>query len=214
MDKQYLCFIISRLFRILGKLALILLFVACSPKYNTITPELHSQLTNDLKIGTLNLNCQFECDWSWLGKFNEMVAPHNAKQWESLAVLVMQVGHEKDIAYYFLGRAAEGMGYKQAAKTYYQRSAQLPGDNVNLHHCRSLDNGCAGIDLSTLIPSRLDAIQDSFKPKTVASLADETTTNVRQPKEIVNKPMTNAEYLEFKTMLHAKHASQMCNWII
>jgi len=195
-------------------LILVLFLSACSPKYTTMTPELHSQLTSDLKSGKLNLNCQFECDWSWLGNFKEMIALHNASQWEPLAVLVMQVGHEKDIAYYFLGRAAEGLGYKQAAITYYQRSSELSGDPVSLHHCRSLENGCGGVDITSVIPSRLAAIQDTSKSKIAINQTGEITTSVPQTKKTVVQPMTNAEYLEFKTMLHAKHASQMCNWTI
>lgn len=161
MKQQYLYHYMAKFFLFPGALVLMLYLNACSPKYTTMTPELHLQMMADLKIGTLNLNCQFECDWSWLGKFKEMVALHNANQWEPLAMLVMQVGHEKDIAYYFLGRAAEGLGYKQAAKNYYQRSAELSGDTVNLHHYRSLDNGCAGIDLASVLPTRLASLKEN-----------------------------------------------------
>ena len=40
-------------------------------------------------------------------------------------MLVMQIGYVNDLTYYYLGRAAEGLGYRDAAKTYYQISERL-----------------------------------------------------------------------------------------
>ncbi len=139
--------------------AIALTISACTPKYSTVTPELRTQLLSDFKAGRTNLSCQLSCDWSWLRNFNPMVLLHNTNQWESLALLVMQTGLEKDIAYYFLGRAADGLGYNQAAIGYYKRSSNLSGDATSLHHCRSLQNGCGGIDMASGIQARLAASQ-------------------------------------------------------
>jgi hypothetical protein len=50
---------------------------------------------------------------------------NEARQWPELAVLVMQVGYTNDLTYYYLGRAAEGLGFGDAAKTHYEISVRL-----------------------------------------------------------------------------------------
>jgi hypothetical protein len=37
----------------------------------------------------------------------------------------MKVGYGKDLGYYLLGQAAEGLGYNEGALKYYQQSATV-----------------------------------------------------------------------------------------
>jgi hypothetical protein len=55
---------------------------------------------------------------------------NEARQWRDLAVLVMQIGYTNDLTYYYLGRAAEGLGFRDAAKTYYQISGRLTSAGI------------------------------------------------------------------------------------
>jgi hypothetical protein len=158
--------------------AIALFLIACTPKYGNVTPELRTQFLTELQAGKTTLTCVSSCHWSWLQNFNQMMTLHNAGQWESLAVLVMQIGHEMDLAYYFLGRAAEGFGYSHAAISYYQVSAYLTGDSNKLHHCREWQFGCGGIDLASVLAIRLTAVQSGkmaqtgLSPMAVAAASD------------------------------------------
>lgn len=139
----------------------VLFLCACTPRYTVVTPELRTQMMADLKAGKPNLTCDLECVFSWTSNFRRMIALHNASQWEALAELVMQVGHGKDISYYFLGKAAEGLGYYDAAAKYYQTSLQLYNGPHKLHHCRDVPGGdyCGGLNLGIVLPKQIASVQ-------------------------------------------------------
>jgi hypothetical protein len=145
------------------KLALIIIVLcisSCAPMHKMVTPELRNQFMGDLKSGRLGLTCQFDCYWSWLNEYPRMVQLHRASQWEALAELVMQVGLEQDLAYFFLGRAAEGLGHYDSAVKFYQQSIALYKDPVTLHHCEDGSGSwCAGLDLGAALPEVLAAAE-------------------------------------------------------
>jgi hypothetical protein len=60
-----------------------------------------------------------------------------------LAVLVVQIGYDEDLAWFYLGRAAEGLGSDKAALKYYKISAALATRRVR--NCDRLPfNTCDG----------------------------------------------------------------------
>jgi hypothetical protein len=158
-------------------LAVILFATACTPKYNVVTPELHANFMAELKAGKPNLTCLTSCHWSWLKNFDQMMILANSSQWEPLAILVMQVGYETDMAYYFLGRSAEGLGNRQAAVSYYQVSSYLTGDSNKLHHCREWQLGCGGIDLASVLAERLAAVQTGNTDQNASQISATETNN-------------------------------------
>src|SRR4029077_19728509 len=75
---------------------------------------------------------------------------------EELALLVMRIGYQDDLSLYYLGRAAEGMGYRSAAASYYRQSLQLSGTSIS---CRYLSRQCGGVALPTTAAARLAAVE-------------------------------------------------------
>ncbi len=145
----------------IGTAVFVIFCVSCSPKYTSVSPELHTQMMQDLKAGTAKLDCEFECAWSWIDSFRTLVAMYNSQQWEKLAALTIQIGHTKDISYFFLGRAAESLGYNDAAVKYYQQSLSLYRDSIRNHHCRDVGN-CGGLDLAAILPKRIAEAKSSI----------------------------------------------------
>jgi hypothetical protein len=86
------------------------------------SPLSSGELTEAFKNGDARLQCETEC---W-GKHGEMLRHlkmlHDYEVWNKLAVVVLRVGYHEDLTYYYLGRAAEGLGYYHAAEIYYRRS--------------------------------------------------------------------------------------------
>lgn len=78
----------------------------------------------------LNGQIRLECKLSCAGKFGlnlpEMHNLYTTEKWNSLSSLVMEIGENMNIAYYYLGRAAEGLGKPKAAETYYLLSDSSP----------------------------------------------------------------------------------------
>ncbi|HEV8679445.1 MAG TPA: hypothetical protein VGQ90_08735 [Stellaceae bacterium] len=74
-------------------------------------------------------------------------------------MLLLRVQYEDDLSLYYLGLAAEGLGYRRAAVRYYRQSAELsrtPGS------CRRLSGLCDGMMLPRAASLRVAAIEREF----------------------------------------------------
>jgi hypothetical protein len=88
-------------------------------------------LLQRLQVGDPVLECTLpSCRNMWNTNRTTALLLNEAHHWQELAVLVMQTGYTNDLTYYYLGRAAEGLGYPDAAKTYYQISERLAESGI------------------------------------------------------------------------------------
>lgn len=179
----------------IGAVSLVLALWGCAaPRYEPVTPELRARYLADLQAGNLVLTCQTqECAVGWIYKRNEMIKLHNAKQWESLAELVMQVGFTNDLGYLFLGRSAIELGHRDAALKFFQKSADLYGDSIRLHHCRDAGGGCGELDLGVALPKLIGDIEKDGTSRKAApgqgngSKATEITATANSRGEVTGK---------------------------
>jgi len=74
--------------------------------------------------------------------------------WEELALSVMKVNSGSDLAWFYLGRSAEGLGHKQAAAIYYQNSIEASKKKL-ISACLS----CSGFKFPADSRSRLEALK-------------------------------------------------------
>lgn len=178
----------------------VLFLCGCIPRHAVVTPELRTQMMADLKAGKPNLTCEVECVFSWMNDFQRMITLHNASQWEALAELVMQVGHGKDISYYFLGKAAEGLGYYDAAVKYYQISLQLFSSPDKLKHCRDVPAGdyCGGLNLGTVLPKLIASAQ--APEKALNQTRSQSGTQPRVAASIGNRSGRGFDFSSRKTV--------------
>jgi hypothetical protein len=107
----------------------------------------------DFLAGRIRLECQVSCSYAWASNYPRMYEAYTAQQWTLLASEVMRVGQGNDISYFFLGRAAEGLGKSEAAKNYYVLGRATP------YRCNSPINNCKEIDVPTLTAQRLSALK-------------------------------------------------------
>ncbi|MFU2208980.1 hypothetical protein [Solidesulfovibrio sp. C21] len=157
-------------------LSLTLVLGGCgAPVHKVVTPDIEAQMLRDLQEGKMvlvgnNLNASFY----FIGSWRSMADAYNAHHWKRLAILVMTTGHEIDIAYYFLGAAAEQLGYYEAALAYYDRAVDLYNDNVYDHHCRDLISvsGCP-INLRRALPARIASVRNILQAQAVARAREE-----------------------------------------
>lgn len=193
----------------IGAVSLVLALWGCAvPRYEPVTPELRARYLADLQAGNLVLTCQTqECAVGWIYKRNEMIKLHNAKQWESLAELVMQVGFTNDLGYLFLGRSAIELGHRDAALKFFQKSADLYGDSIRLHHCRDAGGGCGELDLGVALPKLIGDIEKDGTSRKAApgqgsgSKATEITATANSRGEVTGK---NAKPVTKKVLENAK----------
>jgi hypothetical protein len=80
---------------------------------------------------------------------------HDSAQWEALATHVMKDGYGDDLRWYFLGRAAEGLGLCDAAERYYRTSR----DRSSSVWTRCLGIACLGFELPKIPDERMAAVE-------------------------------------------------------
>jgi len=147
------------------KLAVALAFfclAGCQQQVEVVTPAVQQQMMDNLNAGKLTLTCGFSCDFTWISRVRQIQALDIAERWQDLAVAVMQVGYGSDLAYYYLGQAAQGLGEHKAAIQYYQYSLALSTGQVGPLTCEAVEGACQGVDLPSVIPVLIKASQDAL----------------------------------------------------
>jgi hypothetical protein len=124
---------------------------SCASENENISTDsnLAQALTEEFLAGKTRLKCGIPCSGSWGTIKAKQRRIYDIKLWGELAEVTLQNGHEVDANYYYLGRSAEGLGYKKAAKVYYQQA-------LIVHKCVGfLYNNCEGLDINSLAKQRL-----------------------------------------------------------
>jgi predicted Zn-dependent protease len=76
------------------------------------------------KSGAAVFDCRVECALRYGSRKSEWKRLHAKQEWRDLAVSVMQIGYLSDLSYFMLAEAAQGLGLKDAAATYYKRAVE------------------------------------------------------------------------------------------
>jgi hypothetical protein len=104
-------------------LALALLCAACAAPKKIDQTNVDS-LVDQFVTGKSQLTCLIECIGTWAQNEPKMQQMYQAGQWAQLSRLVVSVGFNKDVAWFYLGRAAEEMRLGDAALAYYDKSLE------------------------------------------------------------------------------------------
>jgi hypothetical protein len=82
-------------------------------------------MTVQLKSGAVMLDCGPPCQSASITQRSQALMLYNSGQWQSLAMLIMQTRYGDDLTWFYLGRAADSLGYYSAAQHYYIMSTTL-----------------------------------------------------------------------------------------
>lgn len=148
-------------------LCLVLVFglVGCAHESMPRDATLSSTVpTNDLKSGSIRLQCESMCALRWKTKSQHLKALHDNKLWTDLATEVRELDHLSDLSYFYLGRAAEGLGHLDAAAVYYRLALTY------LHRCDGWLSDCDGFDFPREIRVRLAGLS-KVKPQFSTALS-------------------------------------------
>lgn len=157
----------------------------CANKYAALTPELQASMMSDLRDGKLNLDCGGKCLFTWIAQAPVVHQLDIAENWNELAPRVMQIGYGNDLAYYYLGQAAQGLGYHKAAIGYYSYSSSLTYGQNPLLKCSAgqgnAQDPCQGVDLAGSIPVLIQASRDAMVQQAAADAAAAEAANTPAP---------------------------------
>jgi S1-C subfamily serine protease len=102
---------------------------------------------------------------------------HDNKLWEDLSLEVIRIGYASDLSYFYLGRAAAGMGHAEVAKNYYR----LGLSQTQL--CDGWLSSCDGFDFPHELRSQMANLSNNKKP------AKETSPRVEPAPLMVSKAL-------------------------
>ena len=171
-----------------------LLLVGCGQKVAVVTPEIEAQMLSDLRAGRANLDCWFACAATWGGDLSELNVRYTTEDWTHLATLVMQIGFQEDLAYFYLGRAAEGLGAPEAAVRYYRIAGALATGSESRYKCNGAGlNLCNGLSFPSDLYPRIQIAENAVyranprvhrpmaKPKVASATSHATASSTASP---------------------------------
>jgi hypothetical protein len=80
------------------------------------------ELTENFKNGDTRLECLMRCAFTWGLERPHAKALYDTRAWSDLARDVLRIGYADDLSYFYLGKAAEGLGHYRGAEAYYRLS--------------------------------------------------------------------------------------------
>jgi len=115
--------------------------------------------------GDVRLTCELACSGSWGSARSQAKRLYENSLWKDLVAEITRVGENGDLPYFYLARSAEGLGYPNAALTYYSLSSAAQ------YKCDGLFNNCDGIDVPKEASARAAALRQHIanEQKTIAS---------------------------------------------
>jgi predicted Zn-dependent protease len=103
------------------------------------------------RSGSALFECRLQCAFGYAANTGAWKRAHGKGEWRELALSVMQVGYLSDLSYFMLAEAANGLGLKDAAATYYRRAIEAGSQ----YGCGAAEPGCEGFEVQKLAQAAL-----------------------------------------------------------
>jgi len=145
--------------------AALLALVGCAEQ-DTVKP---AETLAQLRAGRPLLTCHQPCLAEWRRAQPQAAQLDAGARWQDLATLLRRTGYQDDLSLYYLARAAEGLGAREAAASYYRQSTVLSGTP---NSCQSLSRLCGGVSLPRAAALRVAALQRDLnraRPRRIGS---------------------------------------------
>lgn len=149
----------QKLLRCSAVVSMVLALVSCAqtgPSSNAQDPR--TPVFEDFTSGKTRLTCETTCLIAWRSASQKIKALHDNKLWEDLAVEVSKIGYASDLTYYYLGRAAAGLGHTEIAKNYYRLGLS------QTQHCDGWLSSCDGFEFPNDLRLQLASLSANKKP--------------------------------------------------
>jgi hypothetical protein len=128
---------------------------ACTMKNASVPPD---ELMRQFQAGQPMLDCSMaECGLGWIHSLPNDAVLEATGRWQDLALSVMRIGYGDDLSYYYLGRAAENLGYLQAAQRYYRIAEQVSVTQMACH--KPQVDTCNGYDFPDALYPHLEVVE-------------------------------------------------------
>jgi hypothetical protein len=138
--------------------SLLSFLAACAAALPAPRHETDEQALEQLRTAKAVLDCGQSCAEAWRRNQSEAMSRYSAGHWRELALLVMETNYRQDLAYFYLGRAAEELGESSAALVYYNSAEALATGTNPTAKCAASPGGCNGLSLLTEVLTRTQIV--------------------------------------------------------
>ena len=173
--------------------ALLVVALAGCATPNTVQPGGEKQLLEDIKAGTVQLDCGLACMPVYMFSQSRIQRHLRETDWPGLGLTVAQTSYRLDIAYFYLGMSAEGMKAWAAADRYYRMAGALATGKDPNAKCASVKNLCGGLSFPRDIVTRLRSVSTAMgrAPVTTQELRTAAVEPPR-PAAVMDGPIADA----------------------
>jgi hypothetical protein len=130
---------------------------ACAPRAQIQASN--SRDYGEFEAGASTLTCGVTCFDAWRSSQPELFVLYQAGEWQRLWFRVLQIGYRQDLGYFYLGRAAEGLGQRSAALAYYRAAVDLASGSDPSAKCIVSTTACDGLNLLTEALQRIQIVR-------------------------------------------------------
>lgn len=127
----------------------------------------------------------------WIHNLPNAAVLEATGRWQELALSVMRIGYMDDLSYYYLGRAAENLGYLQAAQRYYRIAERLSVTQMACNKPQVDVNICNGYVFPDALYPHLEVVEARLAAISAPSEAPDQTRTRRVVRRQVPQASTS-----------------------
>lgn len=140
--------------------------------------EISTDPWSDFKYGESRLTCDWGCNRKDYLLRTEMMGAHEDQRWEDLAKLVIRSSYRLNRNYFYLGIAAEKLGYLESALIYYRLAI------AERARCRR--KLCGGIEVKDESIVKIASIKKTLSEGGTGITNDEKTKSQTIEQQVIN----------------------------
>jgi hypothetical protein len=135
------------------------LTTGCAVQHPLPDATAREALFDRFAAGEVELQCRFDCSYTYEENASYIAQLYNNKMWRELAVLISHIGYRQNLTWYMLGVSADGLGYRDAAARYYEK-ALLERNQCGIweDYRREKRDSCGGLKVNVEAQRRREAI--------------------------------------------------------
>lgn len=122
---------------------------------STVDSATRTRILSVVMSGRVNIVCGIGCAGDFSANRPQLQQYYMAGNWTDLAILVIRINFRSDLAYYYLGVAAEGLNSPDAAIAYYEVARAIATRRTAGFSCVNITGICDGIYLNAALEQKI-----------------------------------------------------------
>jgi hypothetical protein len=146
-------------------------FSGCITSRSTVDTATRDRILSVVQSGRVNIVCGIWCAADFSVNRARLRQYYTAGNWADLGILVIRINYRSDLAYYFLGAAAEGLNSLDAAIAYYETARAIAARRTFGDVCAGITDTCEGINFGVGLEQQILGLRSAMARRHIPSVA-------------------------------------------